>query len=119
MASRDTLRVLAPELAGETNDRLDAFLAMAARRVSASEWGELYADGCIYLAAHLLTLSNRASSGSSGAGPVVSQSTGDLSVSYGAVVGVLSTDAQYATTTYGVEYLNLRRLVTVPGAFSV
>lgn len=111
MASRDTLRIVAPELASESDARLDLFLGMAARRCDAEEYGDLYADACIYLAAHLVTLSSRAVGGGGGAGPVVAESAGDLSRSYGAVVGVLSSDATLATTPYGIEYLNIRKSI--------
>lgn len=114
MASRDTVRLVAPELTSESDSTIDAFLTMAARRCSSAEYGDLYADACVYLAAHLLTLRSRGAAGRAGAGPVTSEETGDLGVTYGAVVGVLSTDAQLATTPYGVEYLNLRRLLPPP-----
>lgn len=115
MASRDQLREVAPEFASESNATLDSWLGRAARRLDAAVWDTLYVDACIYLAAHLLTLSKRASAGLAGAGPVVSQAAGDTSVSYGAVVGVMSPDALYGTTSYGIEFLNLKRLiVTTP-----
>lgn len=118
MASRDDLRAVAPEFESTTDAIVDRFLAMAARRMNAEAWGDLYADGCIYLAAHLLTLRARQTSGTAGAGPITAQTTGDESVNYGAVVGVLSNDASMATTAYGVEWLNMRRQL-LPGAMVV
>lgn len=115
MASRDLVREVAPEFTTTADGIVDAMLERAARRLDSTEWADLYTDGCVYLAAHLLTLRARASAGSLGAGPVVAQGTGDLSVAYGAVVGVIGDDAKYATTPYGIEYLNLRRLIATPG----
>lgn len=109
MSSRDLLKTVASEFASEDDAKLDQFLELAAQRMSATEWGGLYTQGAVYLAAHLLTLQARAASGSTGAGPVVGVKTGDREVRYGASVGVLSRDSTYATTSYGLEYLNLRR----------
>lgn len=106
--SRELLVAVAPEFASESTGRLDTFLELAAQRLDATWWGDLYQQGAVYLAAHLLTLSARASAGVTGAGPIVSQRAHDLSVGFGAVVGVLSEDAKMATTSYGIEYLNLR-----------
>lgn len=107
MASRDDLRILAPELATVADATLDFHLARAAERMDATEWGALYYQGALYLAAHLATVSSRGAG--AGAGPVVSRQAGAVQISYGAVVGVLNDDATHATTPYGIEYLNLRR----------
>ena len=109
MSSRDLLKTVASEFASESDEKLDQFLELAAQRMSATEWGGLYTQGAVYLAAHLLTLQARAAAGSDGSGPVVSKKAGKVETRYGATVGVLSRDATYATTSYGVEYLNLRR----------
>ena len=122
MASRDDLRLLAPEFADPaayTNSRLDFVLSLAAQRLDAAAWGTLYVQGCLYLAAHLLTLQVRtaaAGAGESGAGPVTRRKAGDVEVSHGAAVGVLSRDAVYATTPYGIEFLALARSVGGVGA---
>lgn len=109
MASADTLIEIAPEFTGDA--AIAQMLAWASQRIDAEAWGDLYEQGCIYLAAHLLALKARGASGSGGAGPVVSEKAGELQVNYGAVVGVLGNDAVYATTAYGVQFLALRRQV--------
>lgn len=109
MASADTLIAIAPEFAGDT--AIGQMLTWAAQRIDAEAWGDLYEQGCIYLACHMLETKRRGSEGSAGAGPVVGEQAGELKRSYGAVVGVLDSDAVYATTPYGVQYLTLRRQV--------
>lgn len=116
MASRDTLRIIAPELATVADETLDAWLTFAAARISATAWGDLYEQAACYLAAHLYTVSQRSASGESGAGAVVGRKAGDLEIRYGAVVGVLSSDATLATTPYGVEFLSLRKLLPTAAA---
>lgn len=115
MATLDTLRAIAPEFAGEADETLNTFIGFAASRMSANEWGTLFSQGAAYLAAHLLTLSRRGAG--AGAGAVTRRKAGEVEVSYGAVVGVLDRDATYATTPYGIEWLNLSR--TLPPAARV
>lgn len=109
MASADTLIAIAPEFTGDA--AIGQMLTWAAQRIDAEAWGDLYEQGCIYLACHMLARKARAAEGGAGAGAVVSEKAGELQRSYGAVVGVLDSDAVYATTPYGVQYLTLRRQV--------
>lgn len=105
-----TLKAIAPELADAGDERLETFLELAAQRISAKVFGAKYAQAAAYLAAHLLTLSNRASeAGTAGAGPVTSVTTGGLSVSFGqAPTGAATADASLKTTAYGLEFLAIR-----------
>ena len=114
MTTLATFRIQCPELSSVDDATVNHYLALTAARLEPSVWGVHYQQGLILLAAHLLTLRARtasAAAGATGAGPVSQIKTGELTVVWGAVAGVVGTDAQYATTPYGVEYLNLRRAI--------
>jgi hypothetical protein len=105
--SRELLKAIAPELEGETDERLDTFLELASQRVGPKAFGKLYAQAVVYLAAHLLTLSNRArDAGVAAAGPVTSVGTGGLSLSFGAASSM--GDESLSSTIYGLEFLEIR-----------
>jgi len=109
---------IAPQLVGDA--RLNLFLGMAASRLDAVEWGIFYSEGVANLAAHFLTMANRAAAGGitgGDSGVVSGRSAGDLSISYGAVSGVnfSASEADLAATSYGVTVIGLRNML--PGAF--
>lgn len=109
---------IAPQLVGDA--RIDLFLGLAATRLDATEWGIFYSEGIANLAAHFLTMANRAAAGGIAgghSGTVTAKSAGDLSVSYGAVAGVSfsASDADLAQTSYGITVIALRNML--PGAF--
>lgn len=117
--SRTLLRAIAPELAGVDDATVDVFLGLAAERMDATAWGDLFQQGAVYLAAHLCVLAQRAAATgvSGGAGPVSAIKTGDVSVSFGAIGGVIATASMQAmsTTPHGLQYLALRRQVPMTG----
>lgn len=99
---------LFPEFGGEPQARVDAFLTIAAKVVGVP-WGSLRQEGIVWLAAHMLAVANQGQAGDgNAAGPVTSRKAGDLSVSYGQIGGLHSSDAVLATTSYGRTYLALR-----------
>lgn len=105
------VEVIAPELSTLAISAQTAILARVDRQISDSVWGVFANDGRVYLAAHYGTLVGR---GAGGVGPVISESLGPMSRSYGwsGMYGAL------ATTAYGLEYLRLLRLA-IPGGFFV
>jgi len=109
--SLETLTLLAPEFDSLDSSVREGFLTLAADQLQSGAWGSLYQQAVVRLAAHMLTLRQRAQDGSGGAGPVVSVEAGRQKVAFGAVVGVLSAEAKLATTSHGIEFLNLRARV--------
>lgn len=62
-----------------------------------------------YLTAHLLFISDKTDSGSGGnISPVISESVGDVSRSFGVSANNSNSDAYYNSTSYGQRYLDLR-----------
>lgn len=69
-------------------------------------WGSLRTTGEALVAAHTALQSLEGSGGP--AGPVVSESAGGLSRSYGSPGGLSRSDGDWSTTTFGLRYLRLR-----------
>jgi len=116
VATLDIMQDLVPEAAGVADAVLTRFLGYAALRVDATAWGGYYEMGVVYLAGHMLAVSAlgaSAGSGSAAAGPVASDKAGDLARGYGALAGISGSDALFATTAYGREYLALRAQAVV------
>jgi hypothetical protein len=110
------IKALFPEFSGVDNTRITAFIGIAKTSMSEVVWGEAYDSGLAYLTAHLLKKSGPGGGvqgGSSTAGPLTQERVGELSRSYGTVdSGSISQgDALLTSTSYGVEYLRLRKLI--------
>lgn len=123
MSSSAYFDAIAPHLKADI--AADTFLSMAAEQMSATVWGGLFGQGAAFLAAHMMTLRDRAvaagglgaGAAGGGAGPVSSMSEGGLSVSWAGVAsGSGSTEeSELAATSYGARYLALQaKLVTTP-----
>lgn len=108
LTSREKLRIIAPEQADTGDAVVDFHLSIAASRVGAGAFGDLYEQGVLYLAAHLLTLRDRGMGGTAAGGALASVKTGDLSVGFAGVMGSGGGDESLHTTTYGREFLAIR-----------
>ncbi len=98
-------------------------LDAAERRTNRSAWDTRADDGIMLLAAHMLTLRQRAIDGAAGGstgtitGPLQSETVGPLSRSYAAVSvsngsgGAPWSDAWFSLTSYGVEYIAMRSTI--------
>jgi hypothetical protein len=104
--------IIAPQFASLDSSVITGTIELVALELDAASWGTLYQRGVALLAAHVLELAERgraAGAGGSASGPIVGRKAGDLQVNYGAALGVLSADATYATTPFGLEFLRLRQ----------
>lgn len=95
--------LVAPELGTVPVERQDALLADVAAQLDADALGARYDLASKYLAAHLATVSLRGGNGP--AGPVVSQSAGDLSRTFAQPQG--GTGTSLDSTNYGREFQRL------------
>lgn len=84
----------------------NVILAMVDRQIDDAVWGDMADDGRRYLAAHMGAVYN---SSPGAAGPLVSETLGPMSRSYGASSS--SDDDELATTKYGKMYLHMLRLL--------
>ena len=102
----DLVQTVAPELKTEQSDTINLFVAMAMRRIDMTVFGIYYTDAVTYLAAHLLTMKKRR--GASGATTMLK--VGDVEAQY---QGMMPMRSGLFQTSYGIEYLELRKLVVI------
>lgn len=106
--TKDLVLIIAPELANITNNLLwDTILDDVASDVTASVFGIKQERAQRYLAAHLLTLSNPDSNiNPLASGPITSERTGPLAVSYGSISNI---NGELDSTNYGREFIRIRK----------
>ena len=107
-----------PEFASVAPARIEGALQDAANQMSRKVWNQLYEQGLHALAAHLLYASGALtpSGNSSGktAQSITSRSVAGLSLGYSAPdAGFGANHDGYASSSYGQEYIRLRKLVGV------
>jgi hypothetical protein len=95
-----------PEFSEEDSERLAAFIAMAERQVSTRYFGARADDAILFLTAHKLSTMASATAGPT----VLKETVGSMSREY-AAGGAVSASNPLFGTPYGVEYLNLIRLI--------
>ena len=119
----DILRTIAPEFKAVSDEEVQKFLALCVPLVSKKRFGELYDQALALLAAHRMKLSGLGVSvigGSSGEGgaatgfQLASVAEASVNVSFNTANINTATDSWYALTPYGLEFLNLRRLLIMP-----
>lgn len=94
-------------------DLIALFISDAKTEISEVRWGRFYKRGVMALTAHLLRLRQLAEQSQGQANRATnSENAGELSVSYQPIT-LTGTDADFALTAYGQEYLRLRKLVGV------
>lgn len=102
-----------PELENADDTLIGIFIEDAKMEISQARWGRLFERGVLALSAHLYRLNQLSQLNEGGAvKAIASESAGELSVSYQAP-SLTGTQADYALTAYGQEYLRLRKLVGV------
>jgi len=111
-----TFRVRFPEFEDVLDPRVTLFIGDAELQVNEDKWGRFYALGVQYLAAHLLSIdieqSASAGAGVDGAGPVYSETVGPLNYKRAVLPMALdSGEAQLASTSYGLRYIELRKVI--------
>lgn len=107
-----------PEFASVAPARIEGALQDAANQMSRKVWNKLYEQGLHALAAHLLYAAGALTpSGSSNGKPVqtiTSRSVAGVSLGYSAPdAGFGTSHDGYGSSSFGQEYLRLRKLVGV------
>ena len=115
------IRLIAEEFNSITDEKLALWIEMLSPMVSRKQFGNLYEQALAYLVCHKLKMAGNGDNplgdlGAIGTGFAVgSVSEGGSSVSFGANQSSnLATDAELGLTAYGVQFLQLRRMVIVP-----
>jgi hypothetical protein len=97
--------LIAPQY--KDNADKNTWISMASQEVSACYFGANRNRAVALLTAHMMTLTLRSGGESGDAGAVTSKKEGDLSITYGSVGKV--DDADLGQTSYGRQYISLRR----------
>jgi hypothetical protein len=101
-----TIRDRLPEFCKVDNQIIAAAIASAEACINAPQWGANRADeAAIWLTGHLLLVMQEGSG--LNAGPVTSESEGGLSIGY--AVSDAFKESAYGATSYGRQFLELRR----------
>ena len=110
MLNYDLFRVVvAPEYAALSNATLDIFAAEAELEVSVKAFGKRYPRAVALITAHLINMSKRSEDGSSSSsGELKKIKVGDLEREF-AVSSDSKSSGSYNLTTYGKEFLRLRK----------
>lgn len=127
MTDIEMFRLVAAEFAGVPDETVNGWLELTRPMVSKKQFGKLYQQGVVLLAAHRMKMSGNFEaadevSGGNGVNVgsiadslrVASYSEGDSSISFNSSASATERDAEYALTIYGTQYLSLRCAIVVP-----
>lgn len=123
MKAIDIIGMIGTEFSLLDEGYLEEWIEICRPMVSKKQFGKLYEQALAYLVCHKLKLAGNGESPLGGelgnlsalGFSVSSVSEGGSSISFGASQSSnLANDAELALTTYGLQYLTLRRLVVVP-----
>lgn len=97
---------------------LNFWSSVAVELVDVSRWGNLYDQGISLFVAHNLAIQKKNMSGGipgSVTGAVSGKTVGRVSVSYDNAVAAIKDGGQWNLTVYGMQYLQLARMIGVGG----
>ena len=121
MKAFDIIRLMGGEFAELPDDTIRQWIEIMRPMVSRKQFGKLYEQALAFLVCHKLKMGGQGENplgplGNIGVGFALgSVSEGGSSISFGAGQSSnLEPDAELALTSYGVQYLSLRRMVIVP-----
>lgn len=122
MSDTEVIRLIGPEFKDVEDDELSKWIELVQPMVSKKLFGDLYEQAVAYLVCHKLKIAGKGenplgdigSIGSLGFS-IGSVSEGGTSVSFGASQSSnLANDAELALTTYGLQFLSIRKMVIIP-----
>ncbi len=108
----DATNGIAPELSAFPTIQGEIWLEIAECQIGLTRWGKRASLGHALLTAHLISVSAQAGSlgvGVGETGPLASEAVGPASRSY--AVNTATTDEALSGTSYGRQYMALRRVV--------
>ena len=115
------IRLVAPEFETVSDADLSQWISLCEPLVSKRKFGALYNQAVALLAAHRMKLSGKyepeetsAISAIANAGRVASYTEGQVSISFNSTASAAGTEATYELTSYGQQFLSLRRSIVVP-----
>lgn len=121
MTAIEIVRLIGAEFAAVEDENLEKWIEVVRPMVSKKQFGKLYEQAIALLVCHKLKIAGCGENplgdlGAVGIGLTVgSVSEGGSSVSFGAnAASMLAKDAELGLTTYGAQFLSIRRMVIVP-----
>lgn len=124
MTALEIFRLIAVEFSAVGDETVRKWLELTAPLVSRRQFGKLYEQAVALLAAHRMKVSGAEGGQESGGGGmqlgigetlrISSYSEGSTSVSFNNAASGLSSDSDLSLTSYGVQYLALRRMCVIP-----
>ena len=118
MTALEIFRLSAAEFQELSDETVGQWLELTEPLISRKVFGRLYEQALALLTAHRLKMSGYGDSMLGSVGDTIrvsSYSEGEVSIGFGtSQAGNLDADGEYSLTTYGLAYLNLRRLVVIP-----
>lgn len=119
MKALEIFRLVATEFNDMDDSKVTTFIELYSDQISEKRFGSTYQKALAYLTAHKLKMAGYGDNGASGkigdSLRVGSYSEGETSISYTTgQTANLQVDAEYALTTYGLEFLTLRRNAIIP-----
>jgi hypothetical protein len=118
MTPIEILRLLAPEFSSISDEVITQWIELFTPLVSAKRFGNTYNQAVALLTAHKLKMAGYGDNTNGTIGDTLrvgSYSEGETSIGYTVNQGTnLLNDAELTLTTYGLQYLSLRRARIIP-----
>lgn len=118
MKALQIFRLVATEFQSLNDDTVENWLDLTSPFISKKRFGKLYEQALALLTAHRLKMAGYGDSDLGTVGDslrVASYSEGETSVSFSVNQQTnLLADAELALTSYGLEFLSIRRMVIIP-----
>lgn len=121
MTAIEIIRLIGKEFHTSDNDTIEKWIELVRPMVSRKQFGKLYEQALAYLVCHKMKMSGLGENplgdmGNIGVGfSVSSVSEGGSSISFGANQSSnINNDAELGLTSYGTQFLSLRRSVIIP-----
>nr|WP_325295001.1 DUF4054 domain-containing protein [uncultured Oscillibacter sp.] len=120
----DVFRIVAPEFKVVEDNTVLQWLDLTAPMVGRKQFGPLYEQAVSLLAAHRMKIAGCGEEETAGDGGlqlgisdtlrVSSYSEGETSVSFNSSAATTQADSELTLTSYGMQYLSIRRMVIIP-----
>ena len=118
MTTLETFRLIANEFADIPDDDVEEFIELVKPLISEKKFGNTYPMALALLVAHKLKMAGYGDISTGrvdDALRVSSYSEGEVSISYSvSQSGSISVDSEYTLTTYGLQFLGIRRSKIIP-----
>ena len=122
MTAKEIIKIVGEEFKDVDDQLIDQWIEIFAPMVSKKQFGKLYEQALAFLICHKMkiaglgetTLGGDLSAAANGFS-VASVSDGGSSISFANIgAGNLASDAEFGMTSYGTQYLQLRKMCVIP-----